>query len=69
MLIALPEQCKLGHQDRHVPLLIDFTRKDGAARGLRRATGSESLRPPERLTALEAVQQSVAALLAAPVGY
>ena len=68
-LIVLPDGRKLGHRDAYVPLLIDFTREDGAARGLRRATGTDAPRPPERLTALEAVQQSDATLLVAPAGY
>ena len=69
VLIALPDGRKTGHRDGYVPLLIDFTREDGAARGLRRAAGADAARPPERLTALEAVQQSDATLLVAPAGY
>ncbi len=69
VLLQLADGSSLGHADGYEPLLVQFTREDGAARGLRRLGDRSSTAPAEHLSALEAIQRAEATLVEAPAGW
>ncbi|KAL4964467.1 C-type lectin protein [Aspergillus stella-maris] len=67
-LLILPDNTPISHATGSIPLLVDFTFEDKAAKGLRKRSGSGNTEPPVHFSALEVVRDNRVLLLEGPSG-
>jgi iron(II)-dependent oxidoreductase len=67
-LLVLPSHEPLNLSDAYIPLLVNYTHEDRAAKGLRKRKPDDVPEPPIYFTALEAVRDHRLLMLSGPPG-